>query len=331
MTYCKAPYINTYINSNGKLYPCCAWQQVHEYDQTTVQAQMQSGEIPLGCSRCAAQDSAGIDSVRQNWNSEPSVPHAEIAVDNTCNLECVMCSSMFSHRIHRREIAIYGKPVQPNLLNNNTAWQNINWKQIQHLRLYGGEPTVSTGTTKLLSHLINTGDIEHIHLVIPTNCAEPPNTVMQTALSKADSSTIDLSIDAWGELNSWQRSGTDWNTTHTVLNTWRRHRDELGCTLTVNCTLTPYNIVATDTLIQQINDMHVHIEPVFYPEPFDVRRMPKKLKNTITVNNHYVNNILADDQTETNWQFPQHHQKIVQYYKQDPRHLYPHLIPYLPE
>lgn len=326
--YCQAPAINTYINSTGEVFPCCAWQQNHAYDREQTIAQMATG-IPAGCSRCAEQESRGQPSVRANWNQEAPVPHAEIAVDNTCNLECVMCSSVFSHRIYRREQALFGKPIQPKHLNRNTNWQQISWEHIQHLRLYGGEPTVSTGTQQLLQHLNTSGHIGHMDLVIPTNCVEPPDQTMVNSLRLARQVTVDLSIDAWGDLNSWQRPGADWQRVYNTLTVWRQHRDQLGINLTINASVTPYTINSIDTLVHHAGDIHVHCEPVLYPTVYDVANMPDKLKQSITTHYSLAREMLSTPAAQTDWQFPQHHRRLVEYYGADPQHLYPHLIPYI--
>lgn len=265
MNNCIAHTHNRFYNTDGGAYPCCQYDNFVPYTPTDT-------EWHPGCHRCRHQESVGIPSLRQTLNQELAGERSvEIAVDNTCNLTCVMCSSFASHGIAARERALYGRSAVPGCTVNRRSIEDIDFEGVTRLRLYGGEPLYSPGAAQLIQQV----DPTNMHIILPTNCTHTPSKSWQQWLEQARHVTVDLSIDAWGDLNTYQRPGADWHTVKRTLDWWYTNT---AYTLNINATSTVYTVARTQTLTEQINThykrIHVHIEPCTSPAYLDINCLP---------------------------------------------------------
>lgn len=265
MQNCLAHTRNVYYNTDGGAYPCC------QYDNSVPYTPADTEWHP-GCHRCQHQEAVGMHSLRQTLNSDLiDQVSVEIAVDNICNLTCVMCSSFNSHGIARRERDLYGRSAVPGRTVNRIDPHSIDFSQVTRFRLYGGEPLYSPG----MHQLIQSVDPENMEIILPTNCTIVPNTLWQSFLKRAASVTVDLSIDAWGDLNTYQRRGSDWATVVDTLDWWYNNTPY---TLNINATVTVFTANAVDQLCAEIAQrypsVHVHLETATSPPYLDINRLP---------------------------------------------------------
>tara|TARA_R110000782_G_scaffold18561_1_gene50941 strand:+ start:1625 stop:2617 length:993 start_codon:yes stop_codon:yes gene_type:complete len=264
MKNCLAHTNNCFYNTDGGVYPCC------QYDQNVPYTTTDSVWHP-GCHRCHTQEQRGQHSLRQTLNEDlVDQVSVEIAVDNTCNLTCVMCSSFSSHGIAAREKQLYGRSAVPGRTSNRIDYRGIDFSTVTRLRLYGGEPLFSPGANNLILSV----DPANMQIILPTNCTIIPNAAWQSFLKRAGSVIVDLSIDAWGDLNTYQRPGSDWATTVATLDWWYRS----GYTCNINATVSVYNYNYVQQLKQKIAQhypgIHLHTEYLVSPQYLDVHALP---------------------------------------------------------
>ena len=135
-TFCVLPWMHLYIGTDGNVLPCCVADhqypmgniEKHSIDTiakstafTQLRHNMLSGQRSKECSRCYAQEDAGIPSLRIGHNTrwhnikidrvnidqfEPV--YFDIRLNNICNLKCRMCSGYFSSAIAREDVELFG-------------------------------------------------------------------------------------------------------------------------------------------------------------------------------------------------------------------------------
>lgn len=128
-TVCHAPERSIYFGFGGKVVPCCfnreyiygiypeqsVTQIIHGEKRKALQKALENQDFSLGCKHCLELINAGnyegvearlYDGLKSNKNWYPSEMIFEL--DNTCNLECIMCEGQFSSAILKnREHKLY--------------------------------------------------------------------------------------------------------------------------------------------------------------------------------------------------------------------------------
>mgnify|MGYP005989158591 CR=1 FL=1 len=148
----------------------------------------------------------------------------EISLDNICNLQCKMCDSMFSSNLYRRDEHLINvefvyndkvtnlgsrKPTKiPKQRIEFIKSLGVDWSELQHLKILGGEPFYSPNFEKLLDHLIEEAKPENLRLEIVSNCT---NKVSQRIIDKLNlfkEIILTCSLDGCNDYNSYQRWGS---------------------------------------------------------------------------------------------------------------------------
>ena len=148
----------------------------------------------------------------------------EISLDNICNLQCKMCDSMFSSNLYRRDEHLQNvefvyddkvtnlgsrKPTKiPKQRIEFIKSLGVDWSELQHLKILGGEPFYSPNFEKLLDHLIEEAKPENLRLEIVSNCT---NKVSQRIIDKLNlfkEIILTCSLDGCNDYNSYQRWGS---------------------------------------------------------------------------------------------------------------------------
>lgn len=156
---CFAPLKNIYFGHQGKAVACC-YNRFHVLGTYPAQSieEIWNGEkvaelrqalkkydFSHGCLSCLSQIKAGnfdatkarqYDEQRLNENGFPSV--MEFELDNTCNLECIMCSGDFSSLIRKNR---EGKPPIQSPYDDKFVEQLSAFvPYLEEVKFYGGEP-----------------------------------------------------------------------------------------------------------------------------------------------------------------------------------------------
>lgn len=163
--FCMAPFTSMSIGINGSVSPCCYTQSFYaenekfdRYPEKSLQEiwdgknyqrmrkMIRKKQFPRECSICyddirkGKYASAKLHIYSHLRPKKGQPVFLEITVDNTCNLECVMCSSALSSKIAARENI---KPLHPvdheKFKNDIYPWI----PKLQEVVISGGEPFLS--------------------------------------------------------------------------------------------------------------------------------------------------------------------------------------------
>ncbi len=155
---CRAPFSNLYFSKNGDILACCFNREsiVGKYPEMALeeiwngkkikcfQCQIKSNELPKGCEICEnelksknfmAVIARRMDGLKIKSKFPTSL---EFELDNTCNLECIMCEGIFSSAIRKNR---ENKPPIKSVYNESFVdYISPFLKHAEIIRFGGGEP-----------------------------------------------------------------------------------------------------------------------------------------------------------------------------------------------
>ena len=181
-TFCLAPWYSIFLDSNGKISPCCkfkdphySYKQIEEYfhspDLTKVRKDLLGGIKNTNCNRCWKDEEAGGDSLRLITNrtialhseinlqeqinnpTTSNIKSFDLTLGNLCNLKCVMCNPRFSSQLlaeatlnptlqSRYEVSYDQKDFDWPKGDDFVEWCNRYLPQAIHIKFTGGEPFI---------------------------------------------------------------------------------------------------------------------------------------------------------------------------------------------
>ena len=247
-SFCYAPWNHLYINPDSKLMPCCIYTDRNEefadlnevsleeaYNHPRmieIRKELIDGKVPAGCFRCEAQIKIGMGSYRSKMNSYGKVSKPEIKPDGTvdpdkikpdmldirfgnlCNLKCRTCSPTYSSSIAVEHNKMYPMDAVKILYDlKNTTVDKIFEKLdgVKHIYIAGGEPLIEENNYVLLERLIKTNlKPTLLYNTNLTNINFKDKNLVEL-LSHFPSVEIIVSLDGYGEVNDYIRSGSNYN------------------------------------------------------------------------------------------------------------------------
>ena len=223
-----------------------------------------------------AKEVSGEHSLREYYNrlydNNELLQGVDISVDNVCNLQCLMCSSEYSHACGAREQKYLGVRVNPNTTSRNTRYTELDWTHVRYIKLFGGEPTYSPGIKQFLTWAETHIDFANINLEIVTNGTRHPDAQLDSVLRRARHTRVVVSQDGVESVNQLIRQGTtpvDWEY-------WENITDDRY----INTAASIYNAPTLAQFQAQTRPgWRVHYEMVSSPPPLDLRNMPEDLKS----------------------------------------------------
>jgi len=227
-----------------------------------IRRKMIAGEKIRDCERCYRQEEQGAESLRStegmndfikdtlpDGTYQKDASSMQIQLGNICNLKCKMCSQMYSH-MHGMETRDIGEQdpewlhwvkEQGANVNNWTNelgikqewYKNKNFKlkmfkhiskNIMHLNVIGGEPTLIPEFYELFEYCDEQGTLGNKSVTIVTNLTNT-NPRLTKWLPKLKSWAIWASVDGVGERTEYIRYPSNWNK---VLQSLEFYRNLLG-------------------------------------------------------------------------------------------------------
>lgn len=213
-----------------------------------IRRKMIAGEKIRDCERCYKQEQQGVKSLRtkiymdkftkitaDDGHLDKPANTMQIQMGNICNLKCKMCSQMYSH-MHGMETRDIGKE-DPDWLHwvkeqgaNVNNWTNElgkkqEWykntefkikmfehisKNILHLNVIGGEPTLIPEFYELFEYCEKQGTLGDKSVTLVTNLTNT-NPKLTTWLPKLKEWSIWASVDGVGERTEYIRYPSKWN------------------------------------------------------------------------------------------------------------------------
>ena len=270
-TFCVLPWVHLYIGTDGNVLPCCEADhqfpmgniEEHSIDNIVklpafnqLRKNMLSGSRNKECSRCYAQEDAGLKSsrlehnarwkniTRPNLKQDGSIAkfdplYLDIRLNNICNLKCRMCSGYFSSAIAKEEAVLFGskKSVQSSL---KLQQRNLGLTEIlQYLptaeKIYfaGGEPLLTSEHYKILDALIACGNTDlEIHYNTNFTTLNYQGQSVLSIWQQFSNITVGASLDAEGDAAEYVRHGTNWSTIESNLEAVKSQCPHVNLTVT---------------------------------------------------------------------------------------------------
>tara|TARA_R110002153_G_scaffold71537_2_gene187610 strand:- start:195 stop:1433 length:1239 start_codon:yes stop_codon:yes gene_type:complete len=254
-TYCPLPFNHLYVHPTNKASVCCAFRKedergklpyIQEYDKLSdhlnhpfikdIQQKMIKGEEVPGCATCYYAEKNGYESMREKeiytWHIEefrdftppklenPTLDFLEVTFGNYCNLACRTCNSDLSHSwleenkmLEEKGLPSAGATTRMNI---DREWQDDDFKDLQYLKITGGEPMLHPDFPKFMTRLQQ----ENIHCFIFTNASWVPKKRIFDMMKNFKSLHVFLSVDGTGTVQEYMRHNAKWDTTEKSVKTW---------------------------------------------------------------------------------------------------------------
>ena len=232
---CLLPFHHIAIRPNNQVYPCCQFRHEHtpkdlNLDHKDVFNHPFMGElrdymvkdIPHpGCEMCYDQEkiSNGTHSMRLDFvrdlgtvvPEKPILTHVDLALSNVCNNRCRMCNPELSTNWYNDAKKLgdeFFPPVKlSGIINSKPILDNYDLTNLRYLKLIGGEPLMEQD--KFID-LLNRCNLDQLRILLTTNTTIIPRPDLHNLLKKCNVVWVNLSVDAYGDLNSFLRKGSKW-------------------------------------------------------------------------------------------------------------------------
>ena len=299
---CYAPLKNMYFGHYGKVGACC-YNRDHVlgvYPQQTIR-QMWFGDkanqlrdslkaynFSSGCQDCMQQLVAGnfdgtkakqYDTHRMNENKFPSV--LEFELENTCNLECIMCSGDYSSliRTKREKRAELPKPYDDEFIRQLEEFIPY----LQEVKFYGGEPFLIQSYYKIWDKIIELNP--DVRVSVQTN-GTTLNSRVKEILQKTNFH-ISVSLDSLNkERYELIRRNSNFDTVMDNLKYFHAYCRERNTFFGISTCLMQQNWFEAPDFIRFCNslDVQVYFHTVLYPDFTSLRQWSRgKLKEVYNV------------------------------------------------
>lgn len=285
-------------------------------------------ERPDVCSNCYDREKGGFRSAREGYNLdhqkdldvvaktapdgyvEPKIKSWDIRFSNLCNLKCRTCGPLFSTTwAQERSDEDY---VKLNAIEDDSV--DPLEKQYQHVeKLYfaGGEPLIMPEHYKTLKKIIAQGRAKEIQIVYNSNLTKLDynKNDLVSLWKEFREVVIGASIDAVGSRAEYIRNGVPWKTIENNLRRLMEFKNECSTfdfyfsptvgILNIAHITDMHKYLYENNLITNINAINFNL--LLYPLHYDMRILPKYIKEEITIkiNDHltWLTSINAPQET----------------------------------
>jgi len=262
---------------------------------THIRKLMIAGTPVKGCEQCYREEDQGVKSMRQRKidiygivdNIE--LKYISIQFDNICNLKCRMCASSQSHLLYEEEKILLENTVSWQKFIDTDRYSEIDTTNLEEIWVHGGEPFLSKRADNFFKTLIEKKQVERLSIGLNTNgTVEPPQYFLE-ALILCHKLMLNVSIDAYGKLNDYFRSKSNFNTViqrldyfYTYLKEQRLSKEtQIGVSITVNI----YNVNKLSELVEFLKSRYagiqINIDCLQRPDFLAISTLPKEYKNLI--------------------------------------------------
>lgn len=233
---CLLPFHHLAIRPNNQVYPCCQFRHEHtpqdlNLDHPDVfnhpfmhelrQAMIDDKPHP-GCSMCYEQErisngqhSMRLDFVRElgsNIPEKPVLTHVDLALSNVCNNRCRMCNPELSTNWYADAIKLgseFFPPVKHSgIKTSKDLLESHDPHQLRYIKLIGGEPLMEQ---QQFVDILKKCDLPNLRILLTTNTTIIPGEELHSLLKQCQKVWVNLSVDAYGDLNSFLRKGSKWD------------------------------------------------------------------------------------------------------------------------
>ena len=257
--FCSIPWVHLRLDSSYEsqtgVSPCCkfyyeSWDKLnpdnHIRDGITaalntapfrqIRSDMLAGIPTEGCVNCYQDEAVHGKSMRTDANSSfGSITNnnlstdflhtkfIEVSLDNTCNLECKMCSSYNSTKLRKRD-ELLGHHVYPNSSFDPDLLDELDLNHVEHIKMVGGEPLLSKNHLPFLKKF---PDPSKLSLLYNTNATILPEGEAKEIMASAKELNFIISCDGIYKYNDYQRWGSNFETIIDNANTIKSSFDNI--------------------------------------------------------------------------------------------------------
>lgn len=242
-SYCSIPWVHLRLDplDSGEpgVSPCCKfyyeeWERVNPDNSVgssvtdalntepfrDIRRDMLANKPIKGCVNCYSDEATHGTSMRTDANSTYKLnkdqlnleylhtKFIEISLDNTCNLECKMCSSYHSTKLRRRDAEL-GLTVHNNWTVDPELLNELDLSQVEQIKFVGGEPLLSRNHLPFLQKF---PDPTRLKLLYNTNATIVPVGATRDIMASAKELNFIISCDGIYKYNDYQRWGSDFET-----------------------------------------------------------------------------------------------------------------------
>ncbi len=238
--FCSLPWVHLRLDSsyNGQtgVSPCCKfdceeWDKLNSENHVKyglqnamntnpfkkIRSDMLNGIPTPGCIDCYEDDKLLGGSMRSAANNSYKITnknltteflhteYIEVFLDNTCNLECRMCSSINSTKLRRRD-KLLGDTVHPNATCDPNLLDELDLNLVRKIKLIGGEPLLSKHHLPFLKKF---PDHSKLNLLYNTNATIIPSGETRDIMASVNELNFIISCDGIYKYNDYQRWGSN--------------------------------------------------------------------------------------------------------------------------
>lgn len=294
MTRCWLSETHLAINPLGQVGPCCRYngkttcielgsQTINEVFNDpkllAIRENLKNGIQVKECSKCWFEEKGNNkQSMRQHNNNEKDfsildnlsienrIHSLEIAFSNHCNYKCRHCDSLNSSKWYKEDILL-GRPV-----NNKTLLEpdidNFNiegLKNLNYVKLLGGEPLINKNHDKFLKKLDSMGILQNVFLEYVTNGSVWPSEEIVNLWKKARKLRIIISLDDVEEQFDYFRTDANFDIVKENISKFTRlyldNRKKV--TLGLHCVVNVLNLRRMSYIVKYMNYNFPHWQYTF--------------------------------------------------------------------
>ena len=224
---CPIPWVSLSLGARDGARLCChqsgpteqSGERLNLDHAENARTMMMAGKIPSECRSCVELESAGCRSPREDYlerfpfspDSKPVIRYLDLTVDNDCNLECIMCSPLYSRKLFSfYETALKVVPERSWTSDISTEDLAKIIPTLEQVTLTGGEPFLSRKSISLIRQLAGSERAGEIVLRVFTNLSHLPADLLEdlNAFKKLE---LILSIDSVNENYEFMRFPAKWS------------------------------------------------------------------------------------------------------------------------
>lgn len=184
----------------------------------SVREEMDNGKVPSLCQGCFELEKNGCISPRHDYlnrygekQEEIKVRYLDVTFNNDCNLECLMCSPIYSYKmnnLYHRELHYEREPQWQTELTSSMLKSLL--PTLEVITLTGGEPLVSKKIIDFIKLLSSSEFAKSLTLRIYSNLSHIDHDILNL-LSRFKKVELLLSIDSVGENYELIRYPAKWD------------------------------------------------------------------------------------------------------------------------
>lgn len=275
---CLLPFHHIAIRPNNQVYPCCQFRHEHtpsdlhlDHDDVfnhpfmkELREKMVKDEYVEGCSLCYKQEelSNGTKSMRldflNNLGTEipekPVLKLVDLALSNVCNNRCRMCNPELSTNWYQDAKKLGDDFFPPVVLSgikkSKAVLEEYDLSELTYLKLIGGEPLMEQ---EKFIELLKRCNLSKLRILLTTNGTIIPKPELLELLKQCKIVWVNLSIDAFGELNDFLRKGSHWEN---VKKTIEWFAEQFPGNTKIHSIISIYNI-------NNFFDLHDYVKPIY--------------------------------------------------------------------